>query len=339
MSDIKPPAGREHVLEATLRACGRRPMPSADGTARAYAQAQGAWHRMLAVNAAQRRRRGLRWAVGLIAASVACAAIVVGSARRSVAPDMAGSVARVQGIVYGSGASSTPIVLHAGDPVAVGYRLETAADGRLALRLPRGRSLRLDHETRLTVTAANEYRLESGRIYFDSGVSPGGPALHIATPLGVLTDYGTQFQAAWLQNRLQVRVREGSVGVAAKAPMPRQSTVVAGELASLGPDGELVRARSESYGPAWAWITDLTTGPGADEQRLEPILEWICRELGCRLRYGGNLTREMVGAVTLDGSIEGLTPQQALEVVGRVTTFRYRLESGELTVERADAPH
>jgi ferric-dicitrate binding protein FerR (iron transport regulator) len=338
MSDVTPREGQESVLEVTLRACGRRPMPSAEGTARAHARAQVEWQRLLAVKAQRRRAARLRWAGGLIAASAALAAIVVVSTWRYPAPDPSTTVSKVQGAVYGSVASSKAVVMHEGDAVRVGYRIQTATNGRMALQLPGGGSLRLDRESRIALTAANEFRLEAGRVYVDSGVLPGKPALRVATPLGVLTDNGTQFQVAWLGTRLQVQVREGSVGVLAPDLFPEHRTVMASELASLGTDGKWSRAHAESYGPAWAWITDLSTYPVAGEQRLEPILNWICRELGCRLRFRGSLTPDSVRAVTLDGSIEGLTPQQALDVIERVTTFRYRLESGELTIERADEP-
>jgi hypothetical protein len=44
----------------------------------------------------------------------------------------------------------------------------------------------------------------------------------------------------------------------------------------------------------------------------------------------------MAVEVRLDGSLEGLSPQEALEVLQRVTNFSYRLNAGVLTLETLD---
>ncbi len=336
MSDMNTLDERDRLLEAALRASGKRPQPSAAGTARAYARAQTEWQRLVLLGSNQQRARWTRWAAGLIAASIASVAIFIGLWSADQVPESAAIVTRVQGFVHGAAFAAVPTALHENDNVIVGYTLETPLNGRLALRLMSGQSLRLDHGTRLTITAANVVRLERGRIYVDSGQGNDRPRLRITTPLASLTDTGTQFQVEWLEEVLRVRVREGSVGVGAAGLTPDSVVVAAGELISLRQDEEILRASSDNSGPAWAWVADISPGLDAWEHRLEPILQWICRELGCRLRYAGALTRELVGGVTLDGSIEGLTPEQALDVIQRITMFRYRLEAGELTVERAD---
>jgi hypothetical protein len=54
------------------------------------------------------------------------------------------------------------------------------------------------------------------------------------------------------------------------------------------------------------------------------------------LRYADARTRDMAVEVRLDGSLEGLSPQEALEVLQRVTNFSYRLNAGVLTLETLD---
>jgi ferric-dicitrate binding protein FerR (iron transport regulator) len=336
MSDPTTGEERDLLLEAALRASGRRPQPSAAGTARAYAQAQQEWQRVVSSSLRRQRARRAGWAAGLLAASIAGAAIIFGVHRTVQAPERLAIVLRIQGNASVTAPGSTMTALLDAASVAAGSTLETAPDGRVALQLTGGESLRLDRGTRLAVIDATSMRLERGRIYVDSGSHAGRRSIRIRTPLALLTDVGTQFQTEWREGVLRLRVREGTVSVGESGLAPKAGTIVAGQVMSLHQDRTRSLERADGFGPAWAWIADIAPGPGGDEHRLEPILQWICRELGCRLHYADARTRELVSAVMLDGSLEGLSPEQAFEVVQRITKFRYRMEAGELNVGRAD---
>jgi hypothetical protein len=67
---------------------------------------------------------------------------------------------------------------------------------------------------------------------------------------------------------------------------------------------------------------------------LASFLESMSREHGWTLGYGDpSLGREAAGIV-LHGSVEGLSPRDALDVTLRTSGLTYRLADGELVVFR-----
>jgi ferric-dicitrate binding protein FerR (iron transport regulator) len=324
------------LIEQSLRSVGRRPMPNEDAMTRAHDRTHKAWQELLAEQA--RRRYWRRSGIGLLAASVLAVAVLVAFWPRARTFEPAGIVVRTSGPASYRVPGSSALLVHEKDVIAIGAVIETDANARLALQLVTGHSLRLDQATRIEVVGRGEYRLEKGRVYVDSHGAKGRGAVRIETPVASVTEVGTQFQVQWStpQMQLRVRVREGSVMLAEESSPGLPHSVIAGEAAVLAPGQELARMADSSFGPDWAWVAAISPGLDPQEHRLAQILAWVCREMGCRLRYADARTQHLVAQVELGGSLQGLTPEQTLEVLKRITNFRYRSAAGELIVDAVD---
>jgi ferric-dicitrate binding protein FerR (iron transport regulator) len=280
-------------------------------------------------------RRQWRRIVASLAASIliALTASVLWSSLQPT--ESVATVALTQGNANYLAASGEKSMLRESDRIHAGSVVETSDSARLALQLFTGHSLRLDRGTRLAILDTAEFRLERGRVYVDSGPMQAVHPLRIDTPGASITDVGTQFQLSWMQDALRVQVREGSVIV--RTPNTNTTTnVVAGEIVFLTERRSIERKPGASFGGEWTWVAETSPGVDPQERRLDQVLSWLCRELGYTLRYADARTEESVGRVVLDGSLDGLTPAQTLEVLRNITTFRYRQEAGELTLESLD---
>lgn len=324
---------KERLIENALRAAGRRPPPSEEATQRAYQTAREEWQRVV-----RRQTRGRRWLgmTGLLAASVLAVALIIAFWPAAPGPRIVAEVVRTQGVSNYRGRGHTTEVVRVRDAVPPGAVIETAPQGRLALRLTAGHSLRLDHATRIVAVSPREFRLEYGRIYVDSGDAAAGESVRIDTTLAAISDIGTQFQVSSSSAALRVQVRDGAVTLSG-AEANSAVAVATGEFAELTADRRLTRGATDTFGTEWAWVAAAAPELDARERRLDRILAWVCRELGFRLRYADARTREMAVEVRLDGSLEGLSPQESLEVLQRVTNFSYRQNAGVLTLETLDA--
>lgn len=321
------------TIENALRAVGRRPQPSEHGTRSAYSCAHARWQEVVR----QRARRRLWRGAGLLAASFAFAAIGFGLWSSARLPESVAVVAATYGHANLYPLRDAAALLHEDDVVRAGSIIETSSDARLALTLSTGHSLRLDYGTRLTLLDARRFSLEYGRVYVDSGPTQSAQPIRIVTPIASLTDVGTQFQVAWKNEALRVQVREGSVMLRTLSEGGMLADVSAGDVVAMQRSQELVHSSGTSFGPEWAWVAAAAPGLDASVRGLEQVLNWVCRELGYTLRYADARTERAVERVVLDGSMEGLTPEQTLEVLQNITTFRYRREAGQLTLESIDA--
>jgi ferric-dicitrate binding protein FerR (iron transport regulator) len=332
MSDSDNKRANPQAIEDALRAIGRRPRPSSEGTLRAYARAHEAWQQLTRQRA--RRRRTLRIAIALAASLLI--ALTGGVLWPQLLPsESVAIVAFAQGRSNYEAGSSKQLTLSESDSVDAGGIVETSDGARLALQLATGHSLRLDRGTRIAILGGTEFRLERGRVYVDSGLSEDAPPLRIDTPSASVTDIGTQFQLSWIEDALRVHVREGSVSL--RTPNANTTTnVLAGEAVLLTQARGLEKEKVASFGGEWSWVAEAAPGMDPEERRLDRILAWVCRELGYTLRFADARTAQSVERVVLDGSLEGLTPQQTLDVLQNITKYRYRQEAGELTLESLD---
>lgn len=331
MSDPGNIERRTRLIEESLRSAAPRPMPSQEAAALAHDRAQKAWQQLVR----QQARRRYGWlGIGALAASILIAAILVAFWPRAHTFEPAGIVARASGEASYVAPGSSMLPMREKDVVAIGSSIETAPNARLALQLATGHSLRLDTATRIEVLSRHEYRLAKGRVYIDSHAADDREALRIATPVASVTEIGTQFQVQWSthQESLEVLVREGSIMLAADSSAELPDSVSAGEGAVVTPGRPLVRRAESPFGPAWAWVAAISPGLDPQEHRLEQVLAWVCREMGYRLRYADTQTRQLVAQVELDGSLQGLTPEQTLEVLEQITSFRFLSAAGELIV-------
>jgi hypothetical protein len=323
-------------IGALLRASGRRPPIPPVRAARIEQTARAAWQEAVA-----RRARGRRLVAWTALAAAAVVVVGAGLALRSrpTPPTVLGTIGRAElatGEVWlratGDATAAAPARLHARDELAAGAEVTTGKEGRAALRLASGRSMRLDAGTSLRALSEGTFVLERGAVYVDSGGDARaavGPIV-IRTPLGEVRDIGTQFEVRMLETslRIRVRVREGTVSLAGRGATHEMT---AGEELTLDPAGIAARGRVDPYGPAWAWSESVARFGDLQGRSLREFLEWYARERGVRLELGQGRATE-ADTIILAGSIEGMTLEEAIDSVLATTEMRREEREGSLRI-------
>jgi len=319
---------------ALISSAGKRQAPPQDAYDEVLAGAHEAWQRKL------RARRGRRWGYAL-AATVGALAVGVGVTLLrgpGVSAPIIATAGLIQGDVrlQGPGQSRWSQLDRASGPILAGTRLRSTPNGRVALALRDGASLRVDASTELLLGGDREIDLMRGIIYLDSGADVPTAPFRVVTPLGSVSDVGTQFEVAASDDLLRVRVREGSVSV--RHPMASETHLGrAGDELSLVMDGTLERDYVSPFDPDWAWVETLADTPQVEGQSLLLFLDWVARETGRPLRFDAPVTETRARTVILHGNADGLTPMQALDVMLSTTDFDYRLR-GDGAIEISPRP-
>jgi ferric-dicitrate binding protein FerR (iron transport regulator) len=279
-----------------------------------------------------RQARVRRWA-WQIAAGVAAAALGVAVLlNRPAAPlQIVASVDRLNGAAEHRASSSDDwLPLSAGSTLRTQDEIRTAGDGRLALTLASGLHLRVDRASQLAFNDVRQAALGTGAVYVDSGpTSAARPAaLEIATPYGSVSHLGTQYEARLEGDSLVVSVREGRVSVARGADRVEG---VAGERLVIN-DGPVERSFLAGTASSWSWTGEVAPAYRLEGQSLHRFLEWAARETGREVRYADGAARDDASALELHGSVEGLTPDQALTAVLATTSLPVDVGSTRIDV-------
>ena len=326
----------EQEVRDLIAGAGPRAVAPAEELKTIRGAAREEWRRMVEVE--RRRRRGARsrarlaLAAGLILA-VAAGWWLVGRPAPLAAPVVA-SVELLTGVArFGDG-----VELAMGGEIPAGATVETGGwpEGSpvgMALRLAGGQSLRLAADSRVRLVSERRFELERGTLYIDSG-SPAADGLEVITALGTVRDIGTQFEVRLGagDSALRLRVREGECLLEAAG---ESHSAIRGEQLTRSADGSPTRIQIEPYGPEWDWV--MATAPGLEIEGLplSSFLAWATREIGREVRWASSELADAAQAeITVHGSIEGLSPEEALEWVLRGTGLRYEVENGTIFIAR-----
>lgn len=334
MSDHTPwptPAGGDaqddSAVESLLRLAGpREPVPS-DRMQRLKANARTEWQRQV------RKRQGrlIAWSLGGLAAAAAIALVVRGAMGGGPGTPGVAAFAVVESLgrearLAADGDGGGAVRLEVGDQVAIGPHQLSVEAGTATLRLPGGAVMSIDRGSALTLAARDVVTLDRGAVYIDSG---GEAGLEVRTALGVVRDVGTQFEVRVTAARLRVRVRDGAVQI--QRDRQRHQGRPGDELV-LDATGRLTRHTVPVDGPAWSWTA---SGPPPFElegRSLREFLDWVVGESGWQLRFADAAAEDKARTTTLHGSIQGLTPEQALAAVLPTSGVEHRLEGRVLSI-------
>ncbi|HEV8240166.1 MAG TPA: FecR family protein [Thermoanaerobaculia bacterium] len=333
--DVETVAAGEAQVAALLRLAGAAPALSEEELLPARAAARAVWQRQVR----QRARRRQAWAAGALAASLVAAVSVAWWVRKPAVPAAPVTVASLElrsGDVTVEPAPAISAAAGTTPPLLAGTVLTSAADGRAALRLAGGVSVRLDGGSRVRLLAPRALALESGALYVDSGALPGAP-LEVVTPLGRVTDLGTQFEvrlapAGAAAPALHLRVREGEVRVDSGGATHRAE---AGSELLLAADGTVRHGALAADDPAWQWAARAAPAIEIEGRTLASFLDRETRELGLRWRLVEPRPEQAPNDVVLHGSVDGLTPEEAIEVVLTGSGLRGARAHGELLLSAA----
>jgi hypothetical protein len=330
-----PPDDGDH-LGRLLRLAGPREAVPGDRLLRVKTAVHAEWRQQ---TRARSRRMAIGWSFGAVAAA---ALILVGvrlanrdddrveSPRHELATiDALNGAVR---LLSSSEHAAEPTPFQIGDRLQEGDGVDTTGGGLVALRLAGGASVRVDGGTRLRLLSNDTLALDEGRIYIDSGDSGGPRSLEVRTPVGVARDIGTRFEVRLTGSTLRLRVRDGLV----RLSQSRQShEAQPGDELTLEGSGSIVRRTVPVFGADWAWAVALAAPFNLEGRSLRDFLVWIAGENGWQLRYADAAVEEKALTTILHGSIQGLTPEEALSAVLPTSGVVYRLENGVLLIQLA----
>jgi hypothetical protein len=126
-----------------------------------------------------------------------------------------------------------------------------------------------------------------------------------------------------------VRVREGRVAI--ERANARWISRAREELL-LAPGQEPARSAVATVGPAWAWIDELPRPFRLEGASVPQFLDWASGELGLRWEYSDPSIKGRLERVVLHGSVERLTPAEALDAVLPTCGLTSRREADRLIV-------
>jgi ferric-dicitrate binding protein FerR (iron transport regulator) len=332
MSDIRQdPNDNDQVADLLKHATRRAPAPAATRE-RAYARLHEHWSQRTAQK--QSRRNVLQWA---LAASMLLAVglLFTFGSINDVAPLVpVAELQRTSGngvqVINADGSSNTSSEL------AVGQTLRTGAGSRAALALSNGGSLRIDARSEIELVAANQFRLHTGAVYFDSESAHAGAneAFSVDTPYGLVTHVGTQFQTRLRDNALTLSVREGEVALAANG---QRLLLPAGDEIDLNVDGVTAERKIRAHDDLWRWVQDIAPSFDSEGRSVQALLDWIARETGYRVHYRDDATAEFASRINVHG-MDRLEPLQALHSIPYIADLKYELIDGVIEISLLDLP-
>ena len=309
-----------------IRYAGARESVNDERFARAHGRVNEHWQNVVRTRRRQRRQR-LLGQFALAASVLAVIGVALVTWRAALPP--AGSdvllVNRVIGDVRMDG-----VPMRAGDAVTADSTIETASNGRIALQLPDGKSLRLDTSSHVIVADAGQFQLERGAVYVDSGADQDKSPVYVMTRFGVASDIGTQFQVRVDDERLRVGVREGLVEISRSdaGTVPVRS----GTMFEIAADGTPREQDIEGNDQVWDWVETITPEFDIRDATLEEYLVWYTRQRGVALEWDDDMSRHNAQAIRLSGSISNLSLDDGFAFVHRIAPFDYEVANNALRV-------
>jgi ferric-dicitrate binding protein FerR (iron transport regulator) len=324
------PPGTDDPVARLIKQGGARAAAPDDRRARVRRSVHDLWSGMVRRD---RRRRLL-----LISARLAAALAIVAGAgvwmwrQKLPAGAPAATVERAEGSVRLQDGS----IAGTGHVLPAGARVTTASDGRAALRLIGGASVRLDIATELWLVSPRVLELRRGAVYVDSGArAADDPLLEITTAFGRVRDVGTQFEVRLANDRLRLSVREGAASLAHDG---RLYSVPGGTSLRMDGSGAVETGTVGPRGEEWDWTLAVAPPFDLEGRTLRDYLAWLSRETGWKVEYADPSIAAGAGDVILHGSTAGLRPDQTPDAVLPTCGLRHRLDGATLTLARADDP-
>ena len=310
-----------------MRLGGPRPDPPGDRIARIWTAAFGEWQHAVA---ARRRRRRLMTS----AAAVGLAASVLLAVRwwpeqsgaSSVRLPLTAMLTAATGSVERENELRSRAPLEPGAGVTSRDSITTGPTVVAAFALAGGSMLRVNENTRLRIDSPTVIALERGTVYLDAGAS--GGSLEVLTHLGTIRDIGTRFEVQADDVRVRVRVRDGEVVLARGTSVHRARS---GTEITAYPDSVTFRV-VPLFGEDWAWVTRLPETFALNGRSLTEFLDWVSRETGFAVSFESDELAARAKSIVLEGTIDGLTPEEALDVVLPATGLEHRVSDGRVIV-------
>lgn len=291
------------LLGVLIRQAGERePVPELVER-RVRANVEQAWRD----SARRQQRRPYLWAAAAVLSVAAIGILLVrGVQLETGATADFGRVALAEGEPLIDGES----LRSSASAIAIGARIYTRDGDRLNIAVGSAASLRVAGNTAIRVNGPREITLLRGSVYFDShDLQTVGQPFTVETPLGRLTDIGTQFLVSVDNEIVALHVRDGQVDFTGDRA---SANVNAGQGVMVAADGALARVDIDAGDPIWDWAEALAAPFTIDGASLLEFLQWAARETGRELRVASAQTRERIAQIRLSGDMNGWTPDEAI---------------------------
>jgi ferric-dicitrate binding protein FerR (iron transport regulator) len=220
---------------------------------------------------------------------------------------------------------------HENSAISANTPITTGSDGRIALRLIGGQSLRVDTASHVILHSPNHISLEAGAIYVDTAFAAGEAPILVSTPLGTAQDIGTQFQVRLTGMLLVVGVRNGLVEVS--QPGQQNLSINKGYYVELDASGENGQHPLQPDDPNWDWIESVTPEFVIQGASLAEYLRWYAGERGVELVWADAASESRAAAAALAGSIAGASLDEGLLLVKQVAPFEHQLSGDTLWIK------
>lgn len=284
------------------------------------------------------RRRSIRRRVAFASVLLAAAVLILAIGRftlvdRRAAPlgELVAVVEQIEGMPRrATNTSDGPAAaaLSRNESIRTGEWIETDTAARVALRFSDGTSVRLDVGSRARPLSSSVIDLAAGAVYVDTGRESG--RFEVRTSIATARDVGTQFEVRLLDRTLRLRVRTGVVEL---RNGDRSVSGRGGTEITLSESAAVSRPIA-AHGSEWEWTARVLPPLEIEGLALSIFLERIAREHGWSLHYADPALARDASGVILHGSVDGLTPHEAVEVAIATSGLRHRFESGALIVLR-----
>jgi ferric-dicitrate binding protein FerR (iron transport regulator) len=340
----------EADIARAMRLVGRRPALTEQQRAAAFERVHAEWRAATATavsndgTAAARPTHG-RWRAALaasLAAGVVAVAVLSGRVATQPGPEVAlASVAR--GVEVKSAASRpwqfwsvAPRGLQAGTSVRQGDTLQTGAEGVALLRVGPLLALRVAPRSELRFDAQDRVTLLHGQIYIDSGTHAGpGTPLTVVTQHGEVRHLGTRYLVRATADRLDVAVRDGRVLLASLVGDLR-AEASAGERLQLAAGANAIeRGALAPDDAAYGWLARIPTPLDIEGKTLGEFVAWYEAETGRSVDLGSHDSVAAVRSIRLSGSVAGMTPDEALDMVAAVSDLTVDRANGRVRIDTA----
>ncbi len=175
--------------------------------------------------------------------------------------------------------------------------------------------------------------LARGALYLDSSHRTGPPETVAIVARGtVIRNIGTRYEVRLSDQELRVRVRDGRVEVLSAFGMRAADRGSQLRVTSSG----ILSGRASTSGADWDWIVKAIPPPQLEGRPLPEFLAWAEREGGQSIRFADPALERANRATIVYGAIEGLTVEEALDVVLPSCGLARRTDGDVITIVAAD---
>ncbi|NLG75928.1 MAG: FecR domain-containing protein [Xanthomonadaceae bacterium] len=307
----------EARIQSLLGQVGPRAIPPENVARRVHDAVKKEWQELVTERVRRRRVR----AAGAAASVAAVASISFLATMTSAPMPQMALVTRTEGRVTGdAGWLHAARNLTPTSPIHVGDDITTAADGRAALQVADGLSLRLDVSTSVRIAGLDRLVLEEGAVYVVSDPQAAGSGTFtVWTRNASVRHIGTQYEVRATTEGMQVNVREGRVIIDTEEGELHEAK--AGERIAIEPNGTINRTSLPQTDPHWQWVHRIAPGFDIENRPLIEFLSWYSHETGYVVVFASDEAEKLARETTLRGSIEGLEPRAALDAVLAATNL------------------